>query len=95
MNLNPFIELLSSILHLFKFSLVLHIAIEWLTIYKVINPHQPFIYRVSMLLNKIFEPTLDYIRRFIKPIAGVDLSPIVLFLAIRFIDSSLYTYLYR
>ncbi|MDF2966094.1 MAG: hypothetical protein K0Q51_1482 [Rickettsiaceae bacterium] len=94
MNINPFIELISSVIYLLNFSLIIYIALEWLMVLNIINPRQAFIYRVSTLLSKIFDPMLNYIRRFMRPIAGVDLSPIVLFLALRFIDSSLYTYLY-
>lgn len=62
--------------------------------FKVINPYNRFIIQVNQFLIKIIEPLLKKIRDYIPPVAGIDLSMIIVFLAIHFTKDVLYTYLY-
>jgi YggT family protein len=95
MNINPFIDLFVSILSLFNFVLVTWIIISWLLVFNIINRHQPLVQKLISVLTRLVEPPLSYIRKYIPPIAGIDLSYIILFLAINFIKSAMYTYLYK
>lgn len=53
-----------------------------------------FVAHVSDALYKLTEPVLRRIRRYMPDLGMVDLSPIVVFIAIRFISNVLYTYFY-
>lgn len=95
MNLNPFIDLISSVLGLYSFALFVHIILSWLIYFSIVNPYQPLVQRLIYFFNRIFEPVLDKIRQVLPPIAGLDLSPIALFLLIRFAQSAMVAYLYK
>jgi YggT family protein len=62
--------------------------------FKIIDPRSQFVQIVHRFLIKIFEPTLEKMRRYIPPIGGFDLAVLVLFLLISFIKDALYTYFY-
>jgi len=71
------VELLLSILY---WLILIRALISW------VNP-DPF-NPVVQLLNRITEPILQPIRRFLPPM-GIDISPIIAFLAIIFLKSFL------
>ena len=93
-NINPFINLISAILSIYKFLLILYIILYYLLMFKVINPYNQFIIQVNRFLIRIIEPVLEKIRIYVPSIAGIDISVIILFLAIHFTNDLLYTYLY-
>ena len=76
------VELLLSILY---WLILIRALISW------VNP-DPF-NPVVQLLNRITEPILQPIRRFLPPM-GIDISPIIAFLAIIFLKSFLVTTLF-
>lgn len=90
--INPFVLILVKILQLFRFQLTVWFILSLLIYFKIINIHQPLVYKLFYVLEKINGYFLAYIRKFIKPINGIDLSPIVLYLAIELLISILIYY---
>ena len=99
MNINPFIELLVAVLDLYWWVLVLSVILSWLTAFGVINRFNPVVAKVSEILYKLTEPLLRRIRkgvmRYMPDLGGIDLSPVILLLAIWFFQRVLYTYFYK
>lgn len=95
MNLNPFINLINSILSLYSFILVAWIILGILVRFDIVNQHQVFVRKVNHLGMQLFEPLFAQIRRFIPVMGGLDFSPIIVFLLINFIKEFLFTYLYK
>ena len=92
MNLNPFINLLSYCIDFYRWAVLIWIAISLLTSLQIINPYQPFVFRVRDILNQMVEPVLQRIRRFTPEIRGIDLSSLVLLILLAFIREVLLTY---
>lgn len=90
--MHPITLLLIDILSIYKIILIIWIIIGWLTYFNILNRHQPFIMKLSYILERLTEPALKPIRRVIPPVAGLDLSPIILFLLITFIQRMLAYY---
>lgn len=95
MNINPFIELIVTILNLYGWIMFAWIIMSFLLSFNVINRSNEFVYKVYEALFKMTEPVLRRIRRYLPTFGVIDLSPIVVFLAIRFISSVLFTYFYK
>lgn len=95
MNLNPFINLIINILSLYSFILVAWMILGWLVRFDIINRYQFIVKRLMDFGNNLFEPVFDKIRKIAPPIAGIDLSPIILILLINFTKEFLFTYLYK
>lgn len=94
MNINPLIELLNNIINLYNFAVLIYIAITWLSNFGIINNHNYYVKRIKSALSQIVEPALDYIRKYVPLLGGLDFSPIVLLLALRFTQSILFNYFY-
>lgn len=92
MNINPFITLITTVLDLYGWVLLAWIIISLLISFDIINRYNPVVSKVSEFLYKATEPVLRRIRRYMPNIGAIDLSPIVVFLLIRFINNVLYTY---
>lgn len=84
--LNPVLALLNLVLDIYCFAILVYIIINLLSHFEIINKYQPLVARVMTFLAQIIEPVLSKIRKYLKPINGIDLSPVVLLLAIRFVQ---------
>jgi YggT family protein len=79
------IILIDQIVNLYIWTMVAYIIITWLIAFRIVNPWQPFIRMALTLLGRIHEPLMSLVRRMLPDLGGIDLSPIVLLLAVQFL----------
>lgn len=87
--LNPFLAVLDIVLDLYVWALILSVVMSWLVAFNVVNTRNRFVYLVGDFLFRITEPALRRIRKVLPAIGGIDLSPMVLILAIMFLRMTL------
>ena len=68
------------------------IIMSWLISFNVINTRNQFVAAVWRVLNQLTEPILKPIRRIIPPVGGLDLSPLVVFVIIFFLQQLIASY---
>jgi YggT family protein len=78
-------NLLTSIIDIYTFLLIMSVVLSWLVAFNVVNTQNRFVYMVGDFLHRITEPVLGPIRRFMPNMGGLDISPIILILALYFI----------
>ncbi len=61
-------------------------VLSWLIAFNVINIHNDLVRMLWNGLNALTEPVLRPIRRFLPNMGGLDISPIILFFIISFIE---------
>ncbi len=71
---------IGQIIGLYKIILLVRIILSWI-------PHNPHNSAVTFLY-KITEPVLEPVRRIIPSIGGIDISPIIVFVGLSFIQRS-------
>ena len=76
-------------LDIYKWYVIAMVIFSWLFAFNVINTRNQFVAMVGDFLMRVTEPVLRPIRRFMPDLGGVDLSPIVLFLIIFFLQQLL------
>ena len=79
------IILIDQIVNLYIWTMVAYIIITWLIAFRIVNPWQPFIRMALTFLGRIHEPLMVLVRRMLPDFGGIDLSPIVLLLAVQFL----------
>jgi YggT family protein len=84
--LNPIAALLIEILEIYKWVVILAVIVSWLVAFNVINVRNGFVSAVLRILYALTEPVFRQVRKVIPPVAGLDLSPIIVFLAIWFLQ---------
>ncbi|MDE3016730.1 MAG: YggT family protein [Pseudomonadota bacterium] len=92
--LNPFIDLLAELIHLYMLCVIAWTVVVTLISFKIINAYQPVVQRVMYALNRLCEPALRPIQKILPDLGGIDISPIILLLLLNFVRSALYTYFY-
>ena len=93
--LNPFIDLIANILQLFWWCVIIWTVLELLVNFKVVNPFQPAVQKVRYALNRLCEPVVRPIRKYMPDLGGIDLSPVIVLLLISFVQDALYRYFYN
>lgn len=93
--LNPFISLLDNIIQLYVFCVIAWAILSMLISFKVVNGGQLIVRKIMYALDRLCEPVLKHIRKFLPDLGGVDISPIILFLLLEFTRDLLRSYLYN
>jgi YggT family protein len=84
------IELLafiSYVLTLYLYIVIAMAILSWLIAFNVVNTRNPVVNMIAELLYRITEPVLRPIRNLLPNLGGIDISPVILFLIIIFIQS--------
>lgn len=76
------IQALLLILGVIRFFVIAHFIMSWLLRFDVLNIRQEFVGQVWHGLERILEPIYSRVRRVMPDLGGVDLSPIVVLVAI-------------
>jgi len=84
---NALLQVLYMGLDLYKWIVIIHIILGWLVHFGVVNTHQPFVAAVGRFLFALTEPALRQVRRFVPNMGGIDISPIILFFIIFFLQA--------
>ncbi len=92
---NPVIALIEVVLNLYWWVVVIAVIVSWLIAFNVINTYNNFVRSLLRALAALTEPVFRPIRRVLPPMGGLDLSPLVVLVAIWFIEYSLSWASYR
>lgn len=84
--------LIDTVLSIYQWILIIVAILSWLIAFNVINPYNNFVATLYDMLIRLTEPALRIIRRYVPRVSGLDLSALVLILAIMFIRSLLREY---
>ncbi len=84
--LNPVAALIITILDIYKWIVIAAVIVSWLTAFNVINVHNNFVRSLLRILLALTEPVFRPIRRILPSMGGLDLSPIVVFVLIWFLQ---------
>jgi len=74
--------IVASLLMLLRWAIIIHAILSWLVAFEVVNLRNRFAYMVANFLERVTNPVLAPFRRFIPPLGGVDISPIIALLVL-------------
>ncbi len=83
--LGPILGIVSTILWLYMWLLIVSVVMSWLYSFNVVNTSNRFVYAIGYFTHRLTEPVLAPMRRFIPNLGSIDLSPLILLLAIVFL----------
>jgi YggT family protein len=69
--------------------ILITVIMSWLIGFNVINGANPYVRQISYALHRLTEPLLGPIRRFLPDLGGIDISPIILIIALLFLERAL------
>ena len=77
--------LFDNVISLYIWILIINVIISWLVAFNVLNTSNRFVYSLLDVSYKLTAPPLNYIRRFLPNLGSIDISQIILSLALMFI----------
>lgn len=63
-----------------------HVIMSWLISFQVLNLHQPLVYKIWDLLNRVLEPVYGPIRRILPAMPGIDITPMIVIIGMIFLQ---------
>ena len=80
-----FIWLVNQLFSLVWWLILASVILSWLIAFNVINTGNPTVRQIARAVDSLTSPLLAPIRRFLPSIGGLDLSPIILLIALEFL----------
>jgi YggT family protein len=74
--------IINAILGLLVLAIIINAILSWLVAFDVINLRNPFVANVARFFDAVTRPVLRPFQRFIPPLGGVDISPIICILVL-------------
>ena len=90
--MNSLLYLIIQIISLYKFVLIIYIIATWLINFNIINTSNRFVYSLMVALYKLSEPSLKIVRRYVPNFGNIDISPIIVFIFLEFLQRLLIEY---
>lgn len=87
------LQVVLQVLEIYWYVVLAMIIMSWLIAFNVVNTRNQFVSQVWRVLNALTDPVLKPIRRWMPNFSGLDISPIILFLIIFFIQQVIIRYI--
>ena len=86
------LNLIDLVLNIYTWIIIAVVVMSWLIGFNIINGQNHIVRQIRYALFRLTEPVLGPIRRLLPDLGGIDISPIVVLVAIWFIRSLLWEY---
>ena len=77
--------LLDSIITIYLWIIIINALLSWLVAFNILNTQNRFVYSALEVTYKLTDPALNRIRKFLPTFGSIDISPIILILALMFL----------
>ena len=84
--LGPLIEVTIVAVDIYMWLVIISVILSWLVSFNIINTSNRFVYMIVDFLYRITEPALRPIRKFLPNFVGIDIAPVILILALYFLQ---------
>ena len=75
-------QILMLLLNIAYFIVIAHVVMSWLINFQVLNLRQPLVAQIWDGLNRILDPVYSRVRRFVPPMGGLDLAPLIVLIGV-------------
>ncbi len=79
------IWLVDTLFTLYWWVILAMVVMSWLIAFNIVNVGNPYVRQFKHFLDRITEPVLGPIRRIMPDLGGIDISPIILLIALEFL----------
>ena len=77
--------LLDSVISIYLWVIIINALLSCLVAFNILNTQNRFVFSVLDTTYKLTDPILNKIRRFVPSFGSIDISPIILILALMFL----------
>lgn len=80
-------QFITMLIQIYIFVIIAHIAVSWLVVFKVLDIENPQAQNLVRLLAKLTDPVMKPVQKYIPPIGGIDLTPVVVIIGLQVLSS--------
>jgi len=77
--------LLDSLIAIYLWVIVINALLSWLVAFNILNTQNKFVFSVLDATYKLTDPVLNKIRKIVPTFGSIDISPVILILALMFL----------
>jgi YggT family protein len=70
-------EIIGFLINIYIFVIVAHVAVTWLVAFRVLDLNNEQARNLVELLKRATDPIMKPIQKYVPPLGGIDISPIV------------------
>lgn len=85
----PLLKISLLLIEIYKWALIVYVVIHLLVVFNLLTKGNQFVDNIYKFLHKIIDPVAARIRKVVPVVGGLDLSILVLFLIIYFVQELL------
>lgn len=78
--------LLSLCINIYILIIIIQVALSWLIAFNVVNEDNEQAKNLGALLKKATDPVYVPLRKYVPPIGGIDLTPLIVIIALQLIE---------
>ncbi len=75
--------ILGTIIQIFILIIILEVALSWLIAFELVNANNEAARNLTALLKRITDPVYKPIRKYVPPVGGIDLTPLVVIIGVQ------------
>ncbi|HEX3810379.1 MAG TPA: YggT family protein [Rhizomicrobium sp.] len=83
--INPIIWLILTLIDLYTWIIIAAVIASWLLAFGVVNAHNHIVRVVLQGLSALTDPVFRQVRRVIPAFGGIDISPVIVLIALQFL----------
>lgn len=84
-------DLILVLLNIYFWIVIIQVILSWLVAFGVVNMHNEVVGMIGRFVHALTEPVMRPIRNFLPSMGGIDLSPMIVLLAIFFLQRLIVT----
>lgn len=77
------IYIVQNVIWLYSLIIIASVVLSWLVAFNVVNPYNQFVRTIRIFCERATEPLLGPIRRMLPDLGGIDISPVILLIAVQ------------
>ena len=85
--------LMFQIINIYEWIVIIHVIFSWLVSFNILNTQSRFVFIILDFSYRATSPILDRIRNYIPNLGQIDITPIVLLLALWFVKLCMQLYI--
>lgn len=76
------IYVINAVANLYVLIIIASVVLSWLVAFNVVNPYNQFVRTIRVFCERATEPFLKPIRSILPDLGGLDISPVILLIAV-------------
>lgn len=70
--------------------IIVQVGVTWLVAFKVLNTENEQARNLVALLNRLTDPVMKKVQRYVPPLGGIDITPIVVIIGLQILRYFIY-----